>query len=375
MLLMLLTVGCNFFVTYMFIGILGPILFNLSEGGVLLLTIAVMGGLVGIGFSPIGESILRFLSGLREPIRQERAVFDSAFKNVIKRSEYEQSDFDLLVSEDSVPNAFAIGQRTVAITRGFLNLPVDEIEAVLAHELGHHKNGDCKRLLVCYIVGIIGQAALAGLSILGLLLRSRSNIFMGILGMTFWVFALLFEFIVLIPLHLANMFQSRREEHRADKYAYDLGYGDSMMSFFYRIMDDSAKPTGLMAVLSSTHPSPGKRIKYLEDLEEAGAPLNSYHEEESNGYDGSVHSSLPAPAPAPVPRLAPAHAFNRPSAAPTVLCQSCGGSNPSSARFCGKCGASQESQKPQKTTKTCAGCGCENKDTSRFCVRCGSSLS
>ena len=39
--------------------------------------------------------------------------------------------------EDSAPNAFAIGRKTICVTDGILNLSDSEIMAVLAHELGH----------------------------------------------------------------------------------------------------------------------------------------------------------------------------------------------------------------------------------------------
>lgn len=52
----------------------------------------------------------------------------------------------MIETKDSVPNAFATGRNpehsTIAVTSGLLSLDEDEIEAVIAHEMGHIKNRD-----------------------------------------------------------------------------------------------------------------------------------------------------------------------------------------------------------------------------------------
>src|SRR5262249_2949014 len=67
----------------------------------------------------------------------------------------------LKITEDTALNAYATGlnqsQYTIAVTRGLLErLDDDEIEAVLAHELTHIRNGDVKLLVTAVILaGII----------------------------------------------------------------------------------------------------------------------------------------------------------------------------------------------------------------------------
>jgi heat shock protein HtpX len=61
------------------------------------------------------------------------------------------------ISEMDMPNAFAYGSPfsgpMVAVTQGLLNrLPEDEVEAVLAHEVGHLKHRD---ILVMLMIGIL----------------------------------------------------------------------------------------------------------------------------------------------------------------------------------------------------------------------------
>lgn len=67
----------------------------------------------------------------------------------------------LKITEDTALNAYATGlnqnQYTIAVTRGLLDrLDDSEIEAVLAHELTHIRNGDVKLLVVAVVMaGII----------------------------------------------------------------------------------------------------------------------------------------------------------------------------------------------------------------------------
>ncbi|MCD6429050.1 MAG: M48 family metalloprotease [Desulfurococcales archaeon] len=62
-----------------------------------------------------------------------------------------------MVAEVSVPNAFAYGNiftgYRVAVTRGMIeNFPKDEIEAVIAHEVGHIKHRDVEVMMVVSVL-------------------------------------------------------------------------------------------------------------------------------------------------------------------------------------------------------------------------------
>lgn len=65
-------------------------------------------------------------------------------------------DFDWYVIENSQPNAFAAGRRSIAIATGLLrrmhagHLTQDELLAVALHEIGHHAAGDVRHGLVVW---------------------------------------------------------------------------------------------------------------------------------------------------------------------------------------------------------------------------------
>jgi heat shock protein HtpX len=63
----------------------------------------------------------------------------------------------LAIVEDDAPNAFASGvnekQFTITLTRGLLNTLDDaEVEAVIAHELTHIRNGDVRMMVIAMII-------------------------------------------------------------------------------------------------------------------------------------------------------------------------------------------------------------------------------
>ncbi len=66
----------------------------------------------------------------------------------------------LMIAKTELPNAFAYGNRwsgkKIAVTEGLLdNLEFEEVEAVLGHEIGHHKNGDAKIMMLLSILPAI----------------------------------------------------------------------------------------------------------------------------------------------------------------------------------------------------------------------------
>ena len=76
----------------------------------------------------------------------------------------------LWVMEDPVPNAFACGvesdRTSIVVTRGLLDLlDRDELQAVVAHEMAHIRNGDTK--LMTFLLGLTRTFHLAAWLVLG----------------------------------------------------------------------------------------------------------------------------------------------------------------------------------------------------------------
>ncbi|MGB9792592.1 MAG: M48 family metalloprotease [Thermacetogeniaceae bacterium] len=134
-------------------------MFGASDALAGLGALLVEGALIALAFTPAGERYFRMINRLRRPLPAEEEKLRPAFERVLKRCGLADAP-ELFVTHDSFPNAFAMGQKTVAVTLGLLQQATpDELEGVLAHEIGHLRNGDTKVLLAAFVMNAAGAAA------------------------------------------------------------------------------------------------------------------------------------------------------------------------------------------------------------------------
>ena len=183
---------------------------------------------------------------------------------------------------DETPNAFATGRdpdhAVVAVTEGILGaLSRQELEGVLAHELGHVKHRD---ILIGSLAAVLAQAIML-LSRMAIFFRrgddrEQGNPLAAILVMILGPVAAL----------LLQMAVSRSREYEADAYSAHLtGRPDQLASALSRIessnerqpMRDAEPATAHMMIISplrggglfslfSTHPPVAKRIARLNAM-------------------------------------------------------------------------------------------------------------
>ncbi|KXB04451.1 hypothetical protein AKJ49_02095 [candidate division MSBL1 archaeon SCGC-AAA382A03] len=84
---------------------------------------------------------------------EEHGQLHRAVEEISERSGIEKPQ--LMIAETELPNAFAYGNRwsgkKIAVTQGLLdNLEFEEVEAVVGHEMGHHKHGDAKIMMFLF---------------------------------------------------------------------------------------------------------------------------------------------------------------------------------------------------------------------------------
>lgn len=198
----------------------------------------------------------------------------------------------LAIVESEALNAFASGvndkQFTVSVTSGLLaQLNDAEVEAVLAHELTHIRNGDVRLMVIAVViagvVSFIGEIVFRGFGRSNVRLSSgdskKGNGLAIIVGVA--VIAISWFLAVLIRLSL-----SRSREYLADAGAVELTKNpDAMISALLKISgraDIEGVPSGVMdmcfendpddfADLFSTHPSVTKRVQAL--IETAGGRM------------------------------------------------------------------------------------------------------
>lgn len=191
----------------------------------------------------------------------------------------------LMIIEDQALNAFASGmndkQYTVTVTRGLIeHLSDAEIEAVLAHELTHIRNGDVKLMVVAVVIAgvlsFLSEIAFRSVRFSGSSSRGSSDnnksagaaIIVGLLIMA----------VAGVLASVIRFSLSRSREYLADAGAVELTKNpDAMISALLKISgraDITGVPSGVMDMciendpddmsdLFSTHPSISKRVQAL----------------------------------------------------------------------------------------------------------------
>jgi Zn-dependent protease with chaperone function len=233
---------------------------------------------------------------LRRPRPAELARIAPALERVCRRAGTDAGRYLLRVEEKRQINAFALGGHVLAVTRMSLELPDDMLEAVLAHEVGHHRHlhplaiilgwwyllpfeaGDrllrAIRRLTRWLArsfnrlndrtgGLAGGRAPDGalgmlvlLAVLGVLVVAGSVVVV-VLGVLWLPLALLVRLAKVLAAAL-----SRAGEHAADRHAAELGYGPGLVQvlFLFQQAEFAApRPRGMAALLRS-HPSSQARI-------------------------------------------------------------------------------------------------------------------
>ena len=249
---------------------------------------------------PVEAGLARLLyRSLRRPRPAELARITPALERVCRRAGADPGRYLLRVEEKRQVNAFALGGHVLAVTRVALELPDDMLEAVLAHEVGHHRHlhplaiilgwwyllpfeaGD---RLVRTIRGITRWLArsfgrlsdrtggLAGgrspdgalgmlvlLVVLGVLVVAGTALVVA-LGVVWLPLTLLVRLAKVLSAAL-----SRAGEHAADRHAAELGYGAALiqvLALFLQVERSAPRPRGMAALLRS-HPSSQSRIEAI----------------------------------------------------------------------------------------------------------------
>lgn len=160
------------------------------------------------------------------------------------------------------PNAFATGANRnnalVAVSVGLLeHMSSDEIEAVLAHEIGHVANGDMVTLTL--IQGVINTFVLFLARVIGfvvdrVVLRNEQG-----LGIGYWVTTIVAEIVLGILATTIVMWFSRQREFRADAAGAELAGRPKMIAALERLQRYQAAPSTMPDSLVAFGISSGAR--------------------------------------------------------------------------------------------------------------------
>ena len=142
-----------------------------------------------------------------------------------------------------------------------------EITAVFAHELAHFKNKDTTKMTFFNMLNFLPMMAMMTVMMLVPEIAQSfgfedANIFFAFY-VSFGSLLSIVTSLIMIPFN----YMSRRFERRADSLAYELGYGDDIISALRKLHKDSLSdmnPHPFVVKLTYSHPPLHERIELIE---------------------------------------------------------------------------------------------------------------
>jgi len=234
--------------------------------------------------SPIGEEILRVIENCREIATKEEKnyllpLFEEVFEHAKEIDPILNDAIQLYIMDGMHIDSFAVGRKTIAITRGAVaTLTEDELKGLLAHELGHMSHGHTKARLVVKIGNSFFALLIRGSRLLSKIAEQINSL---IAKKSFWFYVILaiihitryihdvlvFLFVTLGEIIIA--FNSRENDTKADEFAHNMGYGKELISALYLLQKITIhSKISVMERAKAMRPFIAYRIRDLERLED-----------------------------------------------------------------------------------------------------------
>ncbi len=213
-------------------------------------------------FEPLGEEHTELVARLTRLVEEAGAPVRGVFKfDMSKRTK----------AANAALTGLGSSRRIILGDTLLQEFSPDEIETVLAHELGHHVNRDIPTGIL-----IQGGITLTGLWLASLGLKAGVAV-LGFQGVgdiaALPLFLLVMGAYGLLTMPLMNAY-SRWREQRADEYALQLTHkGEAYASALTRLANQNLseiEPEPWIEFLLYSHPSLGKRIKHARQTSGSG---------------------------------------------------------------------------------------------------------
>lgn len=230
-----------------------------------------------IALTPIGEAIMRLMNHTKKiKLKEERKyllpLFEEVYEEAKKNNDKLSHNITLFINDEMIPNAFACASNTVCVTKGAISaFSREELQGVLAHELGHISNNDTKVSMIF----LIGNFILVGFAMVFNAIFWCAGVIVSILGGNNLALRFVKGFKKVIS-EIGSMivsaiyaWNSRTCEKGADRFAHDIGYGEELKNalLLLKKVDTSGNMT-LMDRIYASHPDLDLRIAFLEELDE-----------------------------------------------------------------------------------------------------------
>lgn len=228
---------------------------------------------------PVENAGVASSRGLRRPTVREGQRLRPAWDAVTLAAGVDPSDYEVWIEPSQRINAFAAAGHTVAVTeRAVAVLPAAQLQAVLAHEIGHHLGGHTSMALLRYWYSLPAHYGLTFASYLTMAARAALEsgsrtmtavvgaVIVGIVGVAFVTAPIAGGILVVVLiLPFLSLWLGRRSEHEADLMAAQIGYRAALVEYLRSSPRPPSSGSAWRTRLTASHPSNSERIRFLED--------------------------------------------------------------------------------------------------------------
>jgi STE24 endopeptidase len=234
----------------------------------------------------VGERMsVRAAYGFHRPTPGQAAALRPAWATALRVTGTKAGDVELYVQTASVPNAYAAGARSVAVTSRVLQdhesgrLPEDLLVAVLVHELGHHATGATRpvlllscltapwrltsRVLTGAASTLAGRRPRPGLAVV--VVAGVAVAVIQALRQGQWTVGGVLAFVALAAAlcPAVDAAISRQGEFAADRFVADHGLALELAAALQALDDGRSTACGWSRRLLASHPAPDRRISAI----------------------------------------------------------------------------------------------------------------
>jgi Zn-dependent protease with chaperone function len=274
------------FVVYGMVRVAAPVsalglLFDEPVGFAVVAAAASLAGAALLFLRPLEVAVAGVIGGpARDPSDAERQRLDRLLTRVGARARMKPKRLIVRVQEQHGANAAAGAGHLLFVTTGALALPDDQLEAVLAHELGHHRGMHPVLGAVVWWLRLPGVALAAAYRLLQRAVQAATAR-LGALGRlvaaVLLLLLLVWQVLVMWIFYLGEllaMWAARVSEYEADAAAARWGYAEPLASAYAALGAHEVEPAGRFRRLAADHPPLSARIAVLRG---AKAPAVGAH--------------------------------------------------------------------------------------------------